>query len=374
MRVLILDHYYPSFARYWYESHPGLEAASYDDQRRSFGTALFGGTEFEVNALRALGHEASAAIINVRPTQEAWSREHGIRLPSDQRLQVRRRRGVVPWIDRVAHDSWISAALLAQVEEFKPDVVHVQCMDSIDVGVLPKIHALARLVVGQIAAPLPMARALAGYDLVVSSLPNFVKRFREAGLDSEWLPLAFEPAVLDALGPVERSVPVSFVGSLFNSHGVRVRLLEQVASRVPVDIWTSDVAALAPDSPLRARLHDSAWGIEMYRALGESRITINVHIDVAEDFANNLRLYEATGMGALLITDSKVNLGNLFDIGNEVVAYSDAASCIRTVRHYIEHPDEAARIAAAGQARTLRDHTWRARMRELVNMMESRLP
>ena len=50
------------------------------------------------------------------------------------------------------------------------------------------------------------------------------------------------------------------------------------------------------------------WGLDMYRALARSKITINRHINVAENNANNMRLFEATGTGSLLITDRKDNL------------------------------------------------------------------
>ena len=374
MRILVLDHYYPAFAEHWYATHPGLRSASYAAQRESFAASLFGGTTFEVDGLRAIGHEAAVVHINLQPAQQAWAREHGLRLPSDRRVGgIRLRRGVVPWPRYVPDARWVNAAILAQVEDFRPDVVHVQAMSSIDPALIPVIRGKARLVSGQVAAPLPMERARAGYDLVVSSLPNFVARFRAAGIDSEWLPLAFEPSVLELIGPVARDVPVSFVGSLFSAHSGRMELLEAVAALVPVDLWTQDGDRLPAASPLRGRLHDAVWGKEMYRALGASVMTINTHIDVAEDYANNLRLYEATGMGALLITDQKRNLGELFEVGSEVVAYTDAASCAELVRYYLDHPDEAARIAAAGQARTLRDHTWTARMADLVRLYEARM-
>ena len=111
----------------------------------------------------------------------------------------------------------------------------------------------------------------------------------------------------------------------------------------------------------------------MYRALARSRITLNRHIDVAENNANNMRLYEATGVGALLITDRKDNLGEIFEVGREVVAYGSAAEAAELIRHYIAHPEEARRIAQAGQARTLAEHTYRQRMQELAPILERHL-
>jgi SAM-dependent methyltransferase len=78
-----------------------------------------------------------------------------------------------------------------------------------------------------------------------------------------------------------------------------------------------------------------------------------------------MRLFEATGCGALLITDYRPNLGQLFEIGREIVAYSSIDECITLVKYYLEHPDEAAEIAARGQERTLRDHTYTKRMHQM---------
>jgi spore maturation protein CgeB len=112
------------------------------------------------------------------------------------------------------------------------------------------------------------------------------------------------------------------------------------------------------------------WGLDMYRALARSRVTLNRHINVAENNANNMRLYEATGVGALLITDRKDNLGELFEVGKEVVAYSSPEEAAELIRYYIAHPEEARAIALAGQARTLREHTYKRRMEELVPVLE----
>jgi spore maturation protein CgeB len=111
----------------------------------------------------------------------------------------------------------------------------------------------------------------------------------------------------------------------------------------------------------------------MYRVLARSRIVVNRHIDVAEGHANNMRLYEATGSGALLLTDPGHNLGDLFEPGVEVIVYESADDLVAKLRHHRDHDDERRRVAAAGQARTLRDHTYERRMGELAGILESRL-
>jgi spore maturation protein CgeB len=371
MRVLIVDHYYPAVVDSIYGADQLLESRSYVEQRRRVDAELFGETVFEVSALQALGHEAWDALVNIRPLQAAWIREHGGRLSPVNGWGWRLRRGLVPW-PRRSSNRWIGEALLRQVRVLRPDVVHVQCVDLLGAGLVQELREHVRLLVGQIAAPLNDERILASYHMVLSSLPNFVARFRAAGVDAEWLPLAFEPTLMDRVGVSTRDVPVSFVGSLSRHHRARVALLEAVAANADLSVWTGDFD-LRAGSPLAGRLQGAAWGRQMYGVLARSMVTLNNHIDVAAGFANNLRLYEATGMGALLVTDTGSNLSDLFEVDKEVVAYDSAADCAEKVRHYLDHPSDAAAIAAAGQRRTLRDHTWRDRMARLVEMMKIRL-
>jgi len=62
-------------------------------------------------------------------------------------------------------------------------------------------------------------------------------------------------------------------------------------------------------------------------------------------------------------------LNDLFEVGKEVVAYSTPKEAAELVRYYLAHPAQADLIARAGQARTLRDHTYKQRMTELLPLL-----
>ena len=96
----------------------------------------------------------------------------------------------------------------------------------------------------------------------------------------------------------------------------------------------------------------------MYRVLARARIVVNRHGPVAKGYANNMRLFEATGTGAMLVTEAAPNLSEYFEVGREVVTYDGPDDLMDKLSHYLEHDDERRAIAAAGQARTLRDHTY----------------
>jgi spore maturation protein CgeB len=60
----------------------------------------------------------------------------------------------------------------------------------------------------------------------------------------------------------------------------------------------------------------------------------------------------------------------LFEPGAEVVGYRTADECVKAIDHLLSHEPERSRIAQAGHARTLREHTYAGRMAELVALVQ----
>lgn len=354
VRLLILDTCYPAFLRGHYSQHPGLEHMRYDDQWRSVMDTFFGTADSYSYALGQLGHEAHEVIANNPYLQKAWLREHRASRPVPFRLDRER-------------------IVLRQAADYRPDVVYVQNMRFFSGRLLRRLRKLGATIVGQIASEPPAAERLRLYDLVLTSFPHFVERFRKTGVRSEYLRIGFDARVLErlrALGGTPGRLGAVFVGALNRTqHRSGNTLLERAAHRAPIDFWGYGGTMWPRSSPIRARYHGEAWGLDMFKVLYESRIAVNRHIGVAERWANNMRLYEATGVGTLLVTDAKENLSELFEPGREVAIYRDEDELVETIDYYLEHEDERAKIARAGQERTLREHTYTERMRDLVAIL-----
>ena len=372
MKFLILNTDYPEFLRRLYAQHPGLEKRPYDEQMRVRNESLFGVADFYSRNLLKLGHEAYDIHANNEFMQKAWAREHGREVREPARSVGTRylRSFLRPLLrSRDSEPAWFRNVLTAQIRHHKPDVILNQAVSQISGRFLKSIDPCVRLLMGQIASPLPEGEDFASYDLLVSSLPNLVQFFRRIGRSAELHRLAFEPLVLSMLRNHVKRVSISFVGSLFSSHRSRIEWLELLSRCLDVQIWGQGVSGLPENSWIRKRYEGNAWGIQMYGILHSSKITLNNHIDVAGSYANNMRLFEATGVGALLVTDWKVNLHEMFEPGKEVVAYRSPEECVELVQYYLEHDKEREAIARAGQERTLREHTYYHRMQELVEIV-----
>jgi hypothetical protein len=192
-----------------------------------------------------------------------------------------------------------------------------------------------------------------------------------------------------------RDVPLSFVGAVTfgrNRHGERAKFLAQLARRIPKveyrlripdtmaylrgigrellldrqfgPAW--DLVKQWPDyRRLRRVSKQTVWGRDMYRELSRAQMSLNIHIDAAGNTAANLRLFEATGMGACLVTDWKPNISRLFEEDREIVTFRCVEECCEKVRYLIDHPREREVIAARGQARCLRDHRLDNEIRDI---------
>jgi spore maturation protein CgeB len=123
----------------------------------------------------------------------------------------------------------------------------------------------------------------------------------------------------------------------------------------------TNVDPLKPTIPLRElfphRCNDAVFGLDMYKTLKESKVTFNVHADETGNSVANLRLFEATGVGTCLLTDTRGNMSDLFEAEKEVVTYSSVDEAVEKVKYLLDHEDERQAIAKAGQDRTLKDHT-----------------
>ena len=353
MRVLIVDTYYPAFLKTHYDRFPGLESQPYKVQWRALMDMFFGTTDAYSHNLAAIGHDAHEFVVNCEPLQLAWASEHGVRVNADGAEE---------------------AILLAQARDYEPDVVYVQHVHFLSDTTLAALKRTCRVLVGQIATEPPDLARLQSFDLLVTCLPSFVARFNADGVRTELLRLAFDERVLDELRNEEREPALRdavFVGSLGRTQHRRSNgILARAARRVPIEFWGYGGLLWPPWSPVKRGYCGEAWGIDMFRLLAEARIAINRHGSIAGSYAVNMRLYEATGMGTLLLTDNGKHLADVFAPGTEAVAYETSQELVDQVRYYLEHEDERAEIAAAGQARTLRDHTYGRRMKELAALLE----
>jgi spore maturation protein CgeB len=392
MRILVLNADYPRFLAWFYRRQPGLENAPYAEQMAARNASLFGVADFYSRNFAASGHPAAEIHINNPWLQSAWAREHGIATETPEPPGAIGRKASPAWLQRIVTpfkptlrplarkvglsprlDTQAENILLAQIEEFRPDLVLNQDIFHVDTSLARRIKGIGNpILIGQVGLLPSRGEDWTVYDLMISQLPSVVRSFRALGVRSELSHLAFEPAILDALPETPLAdIDVSFVGTVSADHRQRIALLLAVAARYNLKLWGNLPQALPASSPLHRCFQGEVWGAEMYQVLRRSRITLNSHIDLAGREAGNMRLFEATGAGAFLLTDFKDNLDTLFAPDREVAVWRSTDDCLNAIDRYLGDDRSREEIARAGQARTMVQHTYRHRTTEILGFAET---
>jgi len=270
--------------------------------------------------------------------------------------------------------------LIAHVEQERPDLVLLlksQIISPAMIAALKRSYAVP-VATWWVDDPFefPSAIAMAPYsDRFFVFSRHWVRRLQSMGVSgARFLPCAYDPEVyrplvLSAEDRQTYEAPIAFIGT-------RDRHRDNVLATIgdlPLAIWGPawDGACALGDIrvPPEAIRGSGLTPEEVAKALNAVRISINVHKLQSRDGGVNMRTFEAAACGAFQLVDAIPDLEELFIPGEEVILYHDTDELRRLALYYLDHPDEAAAIAAKAQARSLREHTFRHRMATLLDMM-----
>jgi spore maturation protein CgeB len=170
------------------------------------------------------------------------------------------------------------------------------------------------------------------------------------------MPQGVNPKIFQPMD-VEKTVDVCFIGQRY---GARGRLIDALrAAGIEVVCFGAGWGTLPISDQEKVAMYSRA---KINLGIGGTGVSERMTCIKGRDF-------EVPAAGGLYLTSYNPELTCLYEIGKEILCYSNEIDCVEIVRYYLERPGEAKRIADAGRARCLRDHTWEVRFRELFEWM-----
>jgi len=343
---------YAEYLESLYSANPEMMQASYDEQQQFIFRDGFGEADYMQSHLESFGVEAFTIIANCTYLQEAWARERGLSLSLDE-------------------------ILTEQLRELNPTILFIHNCYVHDDSFIEQIKAAVpsiALVIGWcgIGFTEEWAARWTRFDAILTCNPAQLHDFERVGIRTGLINHGFEKNILDTVGEHAsgESYDVLFTGSLIASNGYhqgRINLLTQlVRAGLPLTILSKPLPNRESfPEELLPHIKPPLYGMEMLAALGRAKIVFNSHLDANRAYAGNFRLFEATGMGACLLTDAQRNIDQIFVPNKEIVTYAGVDECLEKALYLLEHPAERKSIAQAGQKRTLSDYTYAHRARSL---------
>lgn len=115
---------------------------------------------------------------------------------------------------------------------------------------------------------------------------------------------------------------------------------------------------------------------EMIRMYSRSKINLGfsscgyTHETEERILQIRLRDFEVPMSGGFYIVEYMEELEEFFDVGKEIVCYTDKDDLVEKVKYYLKHKDERECIRQAGYKRCISDHTWHNRFNNAFHEME----
>lgn len=276
------------------------------------------------------------------------------------------------------HRVWGFFVFLA-AEAFRPDVVYFG-----HPAVLSERHARSLKKKGVVlvlnhSASVPRERILRHLDGFVSCVRWLTDDAVNRGVKALHLRLGFKDhgvtREIELMENRTRDIEVSFVGTVSeNQHANTVPLLEAIAHRIDgLRIYGPPNKLVTEHETLGPLYFGEAWGREMTEVLERSKVTVNRHGNAPGGEAANMRLYEATGAGAALVTDRRKFIEEIFEPEVEVVLYDSPEDAAEKIGLLLGAEQLREKIALAGRKKTLSSHTIEQRAQVLNGFLRDLL-
>lgn len=356
-RFLQVNTLYPTYLADFYAARPQLRSAPYKTQIDALLDDEFSGTHMFTRPLDGLGFETFQVIANNPFTQGAWLRENGLPVPEK--------------ID-------CAQVVRAQVARIAPDVFYTTDVVTFHSGFIRALDLRPPLVAGWRGFPIPAGCDLSAYDLILTS---FDRMFDEAKAHGAREVARFHPGfpddspVLNEPRKIAWDVVIS--GSITPQHTRRIQivnLLAELSGEAPgfsLGVFTARADALSPR--VQSLNRGARWGLDMLRLIRNARIAVNIDVDAFDGQPPNMRLIEATGAGAFLLTTYHPELARFFEPGEEIETFRTPQELVSKIHYYLAMPERADEIASRAQKRCMKDHARSARAIWLADILNGAL-
>jgi len=368
MKVQLLTDYYPPFLDQFYKKHPEFYSLSYSAMLELLLKQYFADTGAAYFHLKKQGQEADVMVVNCEPLQKRWAEENGL---------------------SYSENSWEKEIAFAQIKSFRPDVFYIESVFKYFGDFIRQIKPYCKMVVSWISTPFKEGLAFNDIDLILSSTPKFVENFRKKGIPSEYMLPAFDVRVLKEIqNPQPKIYPFTFVGGLGSAHVNRRQALEFLVKHSDIKIWGYGYRINYPrrswayfrhlifpeNGSLLKHYEGELWGLAMYEVLQASLVTFNIHEALLEGHVGNMRMFEASGVGTLLLNDHGHNLSALFEPGKEIETYKNLDEALEKITYYKIHPEKAVEMGLKAQERTLKHYNYDVFISNLSDYIKKYLP
>lgn len=223
----------------------------------------------------------------------------------------------------------------------------------------------------------PIIKSASHYDFVFTAGTEAIEILKKYNIKNlQLLPFACDPDFHKPVDLTQEDIEryesdVCFVGSGTPLYIKRRQILENLTD-FNLGVWGPGWHTLPSDSKLKKFIKGEHtkyddW-IKIYSA---SKIVLCIHFydptGKIPFYQASPRVFEILSCGAFLICDKQKDVLSLFKSGEEFVGFETIEELKKLIIYYLNHPDEAKSIAEKGRNEVLKKHTYRHRIKDIIN-------
>lgn len=113
--------------------------------------------------------------------------------------------------------------------------------------------------------------------------------------------------------------------------------------------------------------------ISYFKDLKKIYYTAKININISRPqvkTALNQRLFDVPASGGFLLTDYRKDLDRYFEVGKEIDCFHSPAELREKIEYYLCHPELRNCMKEAACKRVMKEHTYKNRMQELINIVD----
>lgn len=231
---------------------------------------------------------------------------------------------------------------VAQVKWFKPDVIYdfsgryrPDFIEKLKKDDVKAIYALWNGVIEQNEVPV----TIPGYDVFVSLHRPYIDYWNSIGFKALELQPAIPPEWHNKTENTERNIDILMYGQsnkeFFKARDEIIKSIIKLKSKYNVsiklqvsdesnDTFQEDIALIEPP----------VYGSDLYDCIKSSKIVINKCTDNNLSFKSNMRVFEAIGNGALLLTE-KGYYPEKLEPNNDYLTYDSSAELLKLIEEVL---------------------------------------
>ena len=346
--------------------------------------------------LQSKGCEVIQFHHNLENVERAWAKENHIHSDSE--------------------DSILKIGL-EKIKRFKPDIIFctspLSYINNHFIDDLLDVLETSPKLIAWYGANCGNEKIFAKFDLTLSNSKHLADKLLAHGISAELLQHSFDPIILEKIdeGTTKKN-RIAFFGSLdakTDDFRERTELLNQISTDISkFDIFGDCLTPTFSESakfclltqrsrfakifskiisyskleywydinnlPASPWIHSKGFiksikrplfGKEMLNELNSYQIAFNYHNKHTGDYACNMRIFEATGLGCCLLTDYKSNIHSMFEEDKEVITYKTNKEAISKANQLLQNPNIAKEIGLAGQKKTMSEFTTEKQINHL---------